>query len=120
MTSFQCSGKRLETNVIGPTVSTEGASQGTEPADLVVLRPLGRIADDVVGRRHLLELGLGALIAGVHIRVVLASELAERARPQRGRDLHPHRADQDQIEALVEDIGDLGEGKARLDLDRPS
>jgi hypothetical protein len=25
-----------------------------------------------------------------------------------------------EIEALVEDIGDLGEGKARLDLDRPS
>src|SRR5262249_93994 len=46
-------------------------------AQLVVLLALGRIAEDFVRLVDLLELGLGRLVAGIHVRMVLARELPE-------------------------------------------
>src|SRR5262249_4211346 len=46
-------------------------------AQLVVLLPLRRITEHLVGLVDLLEAGLGCLVAGIDIRVVLARQLAE-------------------------------------------
>src|SRR4029077_13026218 len=45
--------------------------------ELVVLLPLLRIAEDLVGLVDLLEPLLGRLVALVHVRVMFAGELAE-------------------------------------------
>src|SRR5262249_20608156 len=47
-------------------------------AQLVVLLALRRIAEDLVRLVDLLELRLGRFVAGIHVRVVLARQLAER------------------------------------------
>ena len=47
-------------------------------AELVVLLALLRIAEDLVRLVDLLELRLGRLVAGVHVGMMLAGELAVR------------------------------------------
>src|SRR5206468_4749709 len=60
------------------TKTPEPAVKCTEPTHLVVLLPLLRIAEDVVGLRDLLESLRRLGIALVRVRVVLLGELAVR------------------------------------------
>ena len=80
-------GAELIADVAGATESAERASAGraggASPADLlpvgpelVVLAPLVRIAEDLVGLVHLLEATLGGLVTGLGVRMVLAGELS--------------------------------------------
>jgi len=57
------------------TGSAAHATDRTHCPNLVVLDPLGLVAEDVVGGSHLLETLLGCSVAGVGIRVELAGQL---------------------------------------------
>ncbi len=61
---------------VRPRAAREAARAGL--AERVVRLPLLGVREDVVGALHLLEALLGAVVAGVPVRVVLARELAIR------------------------------------------
>ena len=61
---------------IAKPAAAEAARLGAVVAELVVLRPLLGVGQHLVGLVDLLELLLGGLVAGVHVRVVLLRQLA--------------------------------------------
>ena len=69
----------VEIAVIGaiPIRAARAASLIPVLAELLIAGPLVGIGEHLIGLAHLLELGLGPRIAGVHIRVVLAGQLAK-------------------------------------------
>jgi hypothetical protein len=94
-------GARGPARAAGPG-ATEHAAHRAQLADLVVFLALSGVADDVVGRRHLLEALLGGLVAGVRVGVVLAGQLAVRALDVLlgGRVAHP----EDAVVVLLEPL----------------
>ena len=68
---------QVDVSHVEPAEAAPGAEVGIHPrmAELVIFGPLLFVGEHLIGLVDLLELGLGGLVVGVHVRVVLFGQL---------------------------------------------
>ena len=69
----------------GPRLRPARSPRVSVMAELIVLAPLLLVAEDLVGRRDLLEFSLGRLVPGIHVGVIFPRQLAIGALDLLGR-----------------------------------